>query len=235
MKVLVSDIDDNLRLNTGLISNIRNFIARGNLFIVATDKPINYVVDKISFLNLDIGYYICNSGAVIFDRYFNIVYRKDLKEDIVRPIMNILKDDNNILESFIDTSHGYVQKTDCCANGIVAHYYNEVKAEMTLSNLVLKYPSIHGQVSRQWINIVDVEVSKKNALEYLEQHYNLKKEDIYIIGKNISDLELMEQYNGYILENSSEDLSKYSHGKINNMNELINLLLKEEDDETIYA
>lgn len=240
MKILVSDIDSSMFTleNKEFKESIREFTARGHIFIIATSKAINYVADYLALTDINIEYYICNDGAVIFDHYFNVIYRKDLKSDVVRPIMNMLDSDDNILESFIDTSHGFAHDTIKCANGIVARAYDSVKAEILLNTICLKYPSIHGHISDNWLNIVDTDVNKAIALNYIKENYRLDKADVYILGKNIEDLELMESFNGYTMKDCCEDLKKYAKGEVNDLTELINILLKEEEEkefEAIYA
>ena len=190
MKIVVSDIDSSMAefQNSELITAINKFINKGNMFIIATDKAINYVADTLALSDLISEYYICNDGAVIFDKFFNVLYRKDLKSNVVRPIMEMLEDDENILESFVDTSHGFVKDTSKPANGIVARPYDRVKAEMILNSIVLKYPDVHGYVNDNWLNITDIEVNKYNALEYLRENYRLDTHEVYVLGKDITDL-----------------------------------------------
>ena len=130
MKIIVSDFDGTL-FGKDLEENLKaihDFVAKGNLFIIATGRAMNYLAEDLSMIDLDCEYYICNDGAVIFDRYFNVVFRKDIRQDLVRPIYYSLVDDENMIETFIDTSHGYVTDTSKCANGIIARPYDREKA-----------------------------------------------------------------------------------------------------------
>lgn len=240
MKILISDIDNSMFTldNKEFKKAIQDFTVQGNMFIIATSKAINYIADYLALSDINIEYYICNDGAVIFDRYFNVIYRKDLSVEVVQPIMNILESDNNILESFIDTSHGFSHDTIKCANGIVARSYDNLKAEMLLNTLCLKYPSIHGHISDNWLNIIDADVNKASALNYIKENYRLNEADVYVLGKHIDDLELLEQFNGYIMKNCCEDLKKYAKGEVSDLTELIDIILKKDEEEefdTIYA
>ena len=242
MKIIISDIDSSLSdlNNEDLMKSLKIFLSKGNKFIIATSKAINYVADILSLSDLIAEYYICNDGAAIFDKYFNILYRKDLKQNIVRPIYQMLEDDSNILETYVDTSHGFVTDTKMVANGLVARPINDTKAEILLNNITLKYPNVHGHISDNMINIIDIEASKKNAIDFLEQDYRLNTSNVYVLGRDNSDLELMEKYNGYVLKDSSLDLKKYSKGEVKDLKELVDLVNKEDETkdleelETIY-
>lgn len=239
MKIIISDIDNSLSSlnNDELMKSLRIFFSNGNKFIIATSKAINYVADILSLSDLIAEYYICNDGAAIFDRYFNILYRKDLNNNIVRPIFNMLSDDGNILETYVDTSHGFVTDTKVVANGIVARPLDDTKAELLLDSIKLKYPNVNGHISDNIINIIDRDASKKNALEFLENDYRLDTSSVYVLGRDNTDLELMEKYNGYILKNSSLDLRKYAKGEVSSLKELVDIINKEDENnelETIY-
>lgn len=229
MKIIISDIDSSMNLNRDkeLIDLINKFTNKGNLFLIATDKAINYVADMLALSSVNIEYYICNDGAVIFDKYFNVLYRKDIREDLVRPIVNTLKDDENIIETLIDTSHGFLTDTKESANGILARPYDLVKASITLNNIILKYPNINGYLNDNWINIIDSDVSKYNSIEYLINTYNYNKEDIYVLGKDLNDLDMIKNYKGYTTYNCFEDLDSYSIGKVKDIKELLTIILNE--------
>ena len=239
MKIVISDLDSKMNRVEGqaIIDSINKFVRRGNMFIIATDKAINYIADTLAIADLNVEYYICNDGGVIFDKYFNILYRKDIKQELVRPIINILEDDDNILETFVDTSHGFVKDTTKSANGIVARPFDRLKAEVLLNSIVLKYPSIHGHINENWLNINDIDVTKYNAFEYLKNNFRLDKYEVYVYGKDITDLELLEHYNGYTSKECSDDLKKYSKGEFDSVKDLIEMILNDEDKkelETIY-
>lgn len=227
MKILVSDIDSSISstMNNELVSAINDFVSKGNMFIIATDKSINYIADSLALIDVNCEYYICNDGAVIFDRYFNVLFRKDIRQDVVRPIINMLDDDDNILEIFVDTSHGFVKDPNAFANGIVARPYDKLKAEALLNKVVLQYPSVHGNVNDNWLNIIDIDVNKCKALDYIKDTYRLNSDDIYVFGKDNTDLDIIKKYHGIIDINASEDLKTYANIEYNNLKEVIDYLM----------
>jgi len=223
MKVVVSDLTyfltfDEMKRN---VDAINEFVKKGNVFILATSKAMNYLAEDLSMINLDCEYYICNNGAVIFDRYFNVVYRKDIKQELVRPIYNQLLDDDNTLEAFIDTSHGYAKDTNKSANGIVAHIHKPYKANILLEKICRKYPEVHGYIDDIFMNIIDANVDKASAVKHLINSYNYAKENVIVTGMNIGDYNLIKEYKGYTFENSVDDLKTISIETVKDVKELI--------------
>ncbi len=241
MKILISDMNNSINFNDPELKNlINNFVNSGNKFIIATDKAVNYVADVLALTDLEVDYYICNDGAAIFDRYFNVVYRKDIKSKLVRPLLDMLEDDNNIIESFIDTSHGFVKDITKCANGIIAHCYDSLKAELLLNKIMLKYPEIHGYLNYNWINIIDREVNKSTAIDYLKENYRLGNSEIYVYGNSKDDIELVQKYNSFASKDCCEDIKKYLKEQVDGLQQVLELITKDSklDDydifETIY-
>ncbi len=226
MKIVVSDFDgtlfgQNFEEN---ISAINDFVRRGNMFIIATGRAMNYLAEDISMIDIDCEYYICNDGGVIFDRYFNVVYRKDIKQELVRPIYHTLCDDENMIETYIDTSHGYVTDTSKCANGIIARPYDKEKAFLTLDSILRKYPDVNGYISTNWINLTDKEVSKKAAIDYLVETYHYEANEIYTIGDGMNDFQMIEKYQGYTFEDSPMDLKAVAKGTISSIKEFLEII-----------
>ena len=104
---------------------------------------------------------------------------------------------------------------------------------MLLNSITLKFPLVHGHITENIININDIDVNKKNALEFLENDYRLDTSNVYVLGRNSTDLELMEKYNGYVLKDSDEDLKKLSKGVVNNLKELIDIINQEDERDII--
>lgn len=234
MRILVSDLSDFLNLETiqSNIDAINEFVEQGNLFILATTKTMNYLAEELSMINVACEYYICNNGAIIFDQFFNVVYRKDVEQQLVRPIYNLLSDDDNMLETYIDTSHGYVKDTNKCANGIVGRPYNLNRAYVLLDQIERKYPEIHGHIDDNYLTVTDNSVNKSSALEYLLTAYNLNDAEVITTGVTIEDYELVKKYHGYTFENSIQDLKDISYKTVKDLKELIDeIKVTTENDE----
>lgn len=231
MKIVVSDLTDFLTFDKidRNVEAINNFVKKGNIFILATNKAMNFLAEDLSTINLNCEYYICNNGAVIFDRYFNVVYRKDIKQELVRPIYNMLVDSDNILETFVDTSHGYVRDTNKSANGIVARPYDANKANLLLGKITRKYPEVHGYIDDSCMSIIDSKVNKATALDYLINSYGYNNEDIIVSAVAMNDIELLENYKCYSFNHSLADIKDKVELVVTDIAELIDLETPKEE------
>jgi|GEM_PF-778417 len=226
MKIIVSDFDGTLFSDAfeANLEAINSFVAAGNKFIIATGRAMNSLSEDLSLVELDCEYYICNDGAVIFDRYFNVVYRKDIRGEIVRPIFNILQDDKNTLEVFVDTSHGFVADPNKAANGIRARFLDKTQAMITLDSIMRQYPEVHGYISTNWVNIIDHKINKATAIDFLVESYKYDSNEIITVGDGINDYEMIKNYNGFTLINGHEDLKTISNGIVKDLSELVDML-----------
>lgn len=53
---------------------------------------------------------------------------------------------------------------------------------------------------------------------------NIKKENIYTIGDDASDLEMIKNFNGYAMKNATDEIKKYALKEFDNVYELIDLI-----------
>lgn len=225
MSVVVSDFDNTI-YNENYLKNIdliKDFIARKNKFIIATGRNLSSLLKEIDKFNLDIEYYICNDGAVIYDKYKNIVYRMDIDSYIAKNIFEMLKADDNNLEVFIDNTNGYVTNA-INANKIVAKPYDNVKAINTLSKITNKYAQVYGYVSKNHINIISTKASKGEALKYLIEFNRYDKNDLYTIGDNINDVSMMKVFLSFAISEAADDVKSQCYMVIDSIEDLLKKL-----------
>lgn len=53
---------------------------------------------------------------------------------------------------------------------------------------------------------------------------NIKKENIYTIGDDASDLEMIKNFKGYAMKNATDEIKKYALKEFDNVYELIGSL-----------
>jgi len=225
MSIVVSDFDNTI-LDKNYLNNInaiKNFVSRGNTFIIATGRNIESIKSEVDKYNIPVEYYICNDGAVIYDKYLTVIYRKDIDEYIAKEIIKILNNDLNIAEAFIDNTNGY-SKDIRNVNKIIAKPIDMHKAEFVLSRIVKSYPCVIGYLSKHFININNNLASKGNALKYLVNFYHLDENEIYTIGDGVNDIDLISNYLGFTVNSAIDDLKSSSYKTVSSLEELLNRL-----------
>ena len=225
MSIVVSDFDNTV-FDANYMNNIKaikDFVNRGNMFIIATGRNITSLKSEVDKYNIPVEYFICNDGAVIYDKFLNIIYRKDIDEYVAKEIIKILNNDYNIAEAFIDNTNGY-SKDIKNVNKIIAKPIDMKKAEIVLSKIVKTYPNIIGYVSRHYININSCLTSKGIALDYLVDFYHFDKNEIYTIGDGENDIDLIKKYFGFTVSSAIDDLKSSSFKTISSLEELLKRL-----------
>lgn len=228
IKLLVSDFDNTFFDNNYYqnIKAVNNFVNQGNIFIIATGRHIQKLLNDIKDYDLKYNYIICNDGGIIFDNNLNVIYQKDIPTSLIKPIVNLFKNDANIDYWYIDTGLSITTKINNLANGLIAHFKSKEKAFILLNKLINNYKSIHGYISDYHINITEKTVTKQKGIELIAKKLKIKEKNIYTIGDNINDIS-MSIYNSYCMENSNSQLKKCCLGEYKAVYELINDLLSE--------
>lgn len=217
MKVLVSDFDDTLYTNDyeKNLESINKFMQDGNIFIIATGRNFKSITTKLKEKNFLCNFYICKDGSSIYDSNFNLIYRKDIDSKSVKGIIDILLKNN--LKVYVDDTLNYLTNYNISPNAIIAKIEDRSKEDSILNEILKKYP-VYGYLSRNWINIINKNNSKANAIKFIINKYDLGN-DIYVVGDAVNDLSMLTEFNGYVIGDKLKQ-----HKKINNIKELIDLI-----------
>ena len=207
MKVLASDFDltlyvDDLEIVKKNVMAIRRFMKQGNLFGIITGR--NYSDIKVLLNKYDIPYHylICQDGAKLFDSMdycFSTVYLS--REDIVR-IVPILEAHH--FDYYLDDGYNETVNMDDCVKVVGVIEDRREEAQKVVD--ILNKEGFYAYLSVYYINILDSSVNKKNALEKLLVHADCYKEDLYVIGDSVNDLEMLTSFQGAIMKNHSKEL-----------------------------
>lgn len=228
MKILTTDFDNTFYTIDfeENIEKVKKFVDDGNIFIIATGRNINSLRDEIDYYNIPFSYLICNDGAIIYDKYYQPIYQNDINPNIVFDVFDMLSKEKYIGEVFIDNCGFLSVDVNKNANKIIARPYDYKKAQILLNKIEHKFPSIYGYISDNWINIVDIESTKGNALKYVVNLNNYDENNIYTIGDNINDVSMNKLYKGYAVKDGNDELIKISKKTVRNFEELIEMLNK---------
>lgn len=222
MKVLASDFDltlyvDDLEIVKKNVMAICRFMKNGNLFGIITGR--NYSDIKVLLNQYDIPYHylICQDGAKLFDSMDYCFSTVSLsREDIVR-IVPVLEEYH--FDYYLDDGYNETTNMDDCVK-VVGVIENRREEAQKVVDILIK-EGFYAYLSMYYINILDSSVNKKNALEKLLVHADCYKEDLYVIGDSVNDLEMLTSFQGAIMKNHSKELDHLGKKSYNTLYEYI--------------
>lgn len=222
MKVLASDFDltlyvDDLEIVKKNVMAIRYFMKNGNLFGIITGR--NYSDIKVLLNQYDIPYHylICQDGAKLFDSMDYCFSTVSLsREDIVR-IVPVLEEYH--FDYYLDDGYNETTNMDDCVK-VVGVIENRREEAQKVVDILIK-EGFYAYLSMYYINILNSSVNKKNALEKLLVHADCYKEDLYVIGDSVNDLEMLTSFQGAIMKNHSKELDHLGKKSYNTLYEYI--------------
>ena len=222
MKVLASDFDltlyvDDLEIVKKNVMAIRRFMKNGNLFGIITGR--NYSDIKVLLNQYDIPYHylICQDGAKLFDSMDYCFSTVSLsREDIVR-IVPVLEEYH--FDYYLDDGYNETTNMDDCVK-VVGVIGNRREEAQKVVDILIK-EGFYAYLSMYYINILNSSVNKKNALEKLLVHADCYKEDLYVIGDSVNDLEMLTSFQGAIMKNHSKELDHLGKKSYNTLYEYI--------------
>lgn len=206
MKLLISDYDETLKSNLKNlyinIEAINKFRARGNKFIIATGREFKSIKTEINNYNIKYDYLICNNGLIIFDNKDNIISAYPLTEETMKKIYDSFR------YGICNTSkYNFYEHTLENENilEIKARFETNEKAQKHKDYLERNIVGIHCDIFDKNLFIGNYS-SKGTAIKEIQKIENIEKNNIYTIGDDINDMEMLQEFNGYRMINSSKKL-----------------------------
>jgi HAD superfamily hydrolase (TIGR01484 family) len=222
MKILVTDFDNTLFTNEYVenVKLVHDFTTKGNIFIIATGRPIYLLKPDIENYNIDYTFLICNDGAVIFDKNDNKIYEKNLDKDVAKEIFKHLENSGKFEKIYIDSITKFSLDFNDISNGIVALPLEREEAFKEADYITSKYPQVKSYVSSKWLNVLTKEVSKGNAIKLLAKINNWNINEIITIGDNKNDITMNKDFESYAIY-GNDDLMKNTKYTVNNFKEMM--------------
>lgn len=222
MKLLASDYDNTLKCNIlNLRINIyylKKFIEDGNIFLLNTGRPYNSIIKEINKYKIPYHYLSCNDGNILFDSNNNILYLSSLDNIIYEELkklkkiykmsINTIKYLENVLEYEI-----IISKLD----KLFLLKLDKIMIKYNMCYKVFNEGEIH-------IYIYHKDISKSKPIELVSNLENISKNNIYTIGDNINDLEMLRDYNGYAIASAKEEIREIASNSVVSVSCLIRKL-----------
>lgn len=204
-KLLASDYDGTLKTNLeNLYINIKainKFREYGNKFAIVTGRSYLSIKKEICKYNIEYDYLSCNNGLVIFDNKDNIINANKIPLDSLEVINDILTNETNINEIFLYDTYDQAYTI----NDIIEVYVNlkNVKTAKKIKNLIEdELENINCYNFKNHLFIGENK-NKSNAVSFIQNLENIDLSNVYTVGDDLNDIEMLENFNGYKMSNSN--------------------------------
>lgn len=211
MILLVSDYDNTYELHYNKLNSdtifqknynaIQDFMNNGNVFVIASGRHFDAMKTTIEDRKLKFDYLIANNGAEVYDKCYNLLYAMPIDEESLFKIQRLEKKVNifyrNPYKSNLITSVNIYFDEE--------RLYSDVKSfletELRKCSIEYKFPKI---------KIINKFCNKVNGIKIIQETEKFNNQDIYTIGDDINDFEMIKQYNGYSLKKSNSAVKQIS-------------------------
>lgn len=220
-KAVFSDIDGTLLNSRHQISPlteqaIKAVIAKGVPFIPVSARPPYAITPYTKQLDTQQAI-ICYSGALILDKNLTALYSVILEPQDLQQLNQILADFNHLsvshyagLDWFCNDLNNYWTLQESEITGLHAKQtpkdLNEVHKILVMGEAEeirqleqklkqnLPHLSIH-RSKNEYLEIMNKAATKAKAIRFMEQHLNVRAEEVVAFGDNFNDLDML-QYAG---------------------------------------
>lgn len=236
-KVIVSDYDQTFYINDENIENnkiaVRDFMNRGNIFIINTGRSFFDFKKKVNEYNIDYDYCIINHGATVLDKNDNIMFNFPMDNDIITNIkkdMLLEKSINNFCCSLLESRVGFNHKD---LTKINARYNSKNEAMDINKDINEKYNKYVNSyyVTENSIEIISKITNKSKAIQLLMDRLNIDIKNVHTIGDGYSDIQMVKDFNGYCMEDSVNELKEVAKKEYSSVSDLVEEILGENNNE----
>ena len=211
MFILSSDYDGTLKTRIhDLYINIREinkFRELGNIFVLNTGRPFKSIKKEIDEFNIKFDYLCCNDGCVTFDSNFDVVFET-----------NLTASQKNHIKNLVINFHGFeINKYYSAKLMLQKEIENPIEIEIvkpqeaSFKEFILQLDKTETNIQHfEWKNSLFVKnnSSKSAALENISKLIDstINPYNIYTIGDEANDLEMIKNHRGFRMLESSPKL-----------------------------
>ena len=232
MKILVSDYDgtfdtseNDIRINC---KKIKEFMENGNLFVLSSGRSLKSLSNKADELDIPYSFLSCADGSFLFDSKKSLHFAYTLSHDVISEFDELIKLNKHLKFEYAYPDDYTEEYNKFKLLGSLAFTIEKDKIDLdfiyTWKELTRKYPNyqydVYGYDGLLFYLIRPHGVSKSSPIEYLEGRYEVPRNEIYTIGDNVNDKELIRDYNGYRIGNNKK-IIKVALNEYNSVHELI--------------
>lgn len=237
IRLIASDLDGTLlndehkisEYNKKIISEVHK---KGIKFILSTGRPTSAASKFLDDLNIETDM-ISFNGAMITDRNGKILYEDNLESDIGKELIDIAKKYKVYYQGFLgerwnisdsksewlnfyisiaqinNYNVGFENIKDFSFSKFMFIGENNILKEIVLELDKNLKDKVYYTFSRPvYLEVHSPNVSKANALSFLLNKYNIKRENIMAFGDNNNDIEMLETAGISVAVENAENIVK---------------------------
>ncbi len=229
MKVFYSDVDDTIATNSKLSKDLMYHIKDMNdIFIPCSGRPL--ISMKKMFKDLNVNYLIGFNGSQIYDvKREKLIFNQIIELKEVEKITKTLKDlkvdfllysENDVFSSDLNNEYAKVEAEICdieikkldslTSSPKVLGLCDPNKIDDVIITLKNKYKNLEIAKSKPFfIEITLKNVTKGNAILWLNENLEFKNEDVFCFGDSDNDISMFElNINKIAVANANENIKK---------------------------
>ena len=240
MKLFVTDYDGTLFVDAEKIKEniimIKKLQQKDYKIVISTGRSYPSIKNQVNIYQIPYDYLSCADGSVIYNKD-NVIKIWEMPHKIIKPYQNFYKNLNFEEIQFVyPEGYSNILKNDnskllginICLSTV--NYTKELVDKFI--EMSKKYPDynflnyMHPNFS--YLCIKPIGITKSSAISYLANKYNIKKQDIYVIGDSYNDYEMIKDFNGSCMDTSCNDVLNIAKDKYASVRDYIKDILKED-------
>ena len=227
MKLLVTDYDNTLEMHYEFTDNcsilkrnieaINKFMER-NLVCIATGRHFDAIHKTLIENSIKFNYLCANNGAELYDASYNLLFCQPLDEfdiDVLKKLGERVFFRKCWNSELIPSANLYFDDLK---------EYEDIKRYL---NSNLKYAFV--EYKFQKIKVINKKCNKLNAINIIQNLKKIDDKDIYTVGDDINDIQMILRYNGYSLITACEETKKVALKLYRELNQLIDYIDMKQD------
>lgn len=221
MKLLSSDYDGTLNVfgyDLGLnLAYIRRFMREGNIFVLNTGREFSRIMPEIEKHDIPYNYLSCTDGNLILNGKNDVIYQTSMHDDISEMVFELQEKFPNIkLDPII--YNGSILEYQLVTDKISEKLLLTLEKICLLHNLCYKTFHIGNEL---YVYIGHKDITKSTAIERIMEFENIQKCDIFTVGDDLNDFEMIRDFNGYTFPWGRNELKRISQGECNSVADLV--------------
>jgi len=211
MKLLSSDYDGTLNvLEYDLwlnLSFIKKFM-KDNIFVLNTGRAFESIKKEINKYQIPYHYLSCNDGNLLLNNQNEIIYSTNMSIDI-NDLLLSLKEKFPDIEIEPIIFQDKILEYQIITSKITNEFLYELNKLCLYNDLSYKTFRI---LNKRFIFVTDKTISKSTSINKVSELEKIEKCDIFTIGDDLNDLEMIRDFNGYTFPWGKKELKESSQG-----------------------